>query len=283
MDFAGTTIEWRGFLRSENVSEYMGLWMRQDGDTPNLAFATMQPRQIRGTNDWTEYSITLPFHRDGKQLYFGVLLGGTGKVWADDLRCWSMASRCGTPRRWSGRKRRSIGSQFEQVRASASASCRTAQIENLAMLGKVWGFLKYHHPAVTSGTRHWDYELFACSRLLAARDRQSGDRVLLDWTRRFWDATAGDSCVAPTDENVHLRTDRGWMDTGLSSAIWPTSSARFIAAVLEAQFYVSQVPNIGNPQFDHELPYASLDQSASRRRTSRRTSHKRPMTSTRSS
>ena len=86
MDFAGTTIEWRGFLRSENVSEFMGLWMRQDGDAPNLAFATMQPRQIKGTNDWTEYSITFPLHRDAKQLYFGVLLGGTGKVWADDLR-----------------------------------------------------------------------------------------------------------------------------------------------------------------------------------------------------
>jgi hypothetical protein len=86
VEFGGTTIEWRGFLRSENVSDFMGLWMRQDGDTPNLAFETMQPRQIRGTNDWTEYSITFPLHRDARQLYFGVLLGGTGKVWADDLR-----------------------------------------------------------------------------------------------------------------------------------------------------------------------------------------------------
>ena len=86
MDFAGMTIEWRGFLRSETVSEFMGLWMRQDGDAPNLAFASMQPRQIRGTNDWTEYSITLPVDREAKQLVFGVLFAGTGKVWADDLR-----------------------------------------------------------------------------------------------------------------------------------------------------------------------------------------------------
>ena len=34
VEFGGTTIEWRGFLRSENVSDFMGLWMRQDGDTP---------------------------------------------------------------------------------------------------------------------------------------------------------------------------------------------------------------------------------------------------------
>ena len=34
------------------------------------------------------------------------------------------------------------------------------QTRNLAKLGKVWGFLKYHHPQITSGTRHWDYDLF---------------------------------------------------------------------------------------------------------------------------
>lgn len=54
-------------------------------DTPNLAFATMQPRQLKGTTDWAEYSITLPIEREAKQLYFGVLLAGTGKLWADDL------------------------------------------------------------------------------------------------------------------------------------------------------------------------------------------------------
>src|SRR5262245_34933776 len=84
--FSGSTIEWRGFLRTDDVSEFMGLWMRQDGDAPNLAFATMESRHIKGTNDWTEYSITFPLHRDARQLFFGVLLAGTGRVWADDLR-----------------------------------------------------------------------------------------------------------------------------------------------------------------------------------------------------
>lgn len=30
----------------------------------------------------------------------------------------------------------------------------------LAEFGKIWGFLKYHHPAVGSGKYNWDYELF---------------------------------------------------------------------------------------------------------------------------
>ena len=142
MDFAGTTIEWRGFLRSENVSDFMGLWMRQDGDAPNLAFATMQPRQIKGTNDWTEYPITFPLHRDAKQLFFGVLLGGTGKVWADDLQSagrWQAG--VGRARKWSGRRRRSIWTiSSTPARASSSAICRRRRSRTWRCSGRCGAF-----------------------------------------------------------------------------------------------------------------------------------------------
>ena len=66
--------------------------------------------------------------------------------------CWSMASRCGTPRKWSGRRRRSSSDhQFDAGSGISISQLSSTQIENLATLGKVWGFLKYHHPAVTSG------------------------------------------------------------------------------------------------------------------------------------
>jgi hypothetical protein len=86
MEFAGTSIELRGFLRTEEVSGFVGLWMREDGETSSLAFDDMQSRQLKGTTPWTEYSITLPVTPEGKQLFFGVLLVGTGKAWVDDLQ-----------------------------------------------------------------------------------------------------------------------------------------------------------------------------------------------------
>jgi hypothetical protein len=65
------------------------------------------------------------------------------------------------------------------VTAAALATLTPAQIDNLALLGKVWGFLKYHHPAVTSGTRHWDYDLFrVLPAILAARDRDAASAVM---------------------------------------------------------------------------------------------------------
>jgi aspartyl/asparaginyl-tRNA synthetase len=60
--------------------------MREDGDAGSLAFDNMQQRQVKGTHDWTEYSITLPLRPEAKQLAFGVLVAGTGKVWVDDLQ-----------------------------------------------------------------------------------------------------------------------------------------------------------------------------------------------------
>ncbi len=85
MDFKGKTIELRGFIRTQEVSGFVGLWMREDGNT-TLAFDNMESRQLKGTTEWAEYSIVLPLREGAKQLYFGFLLVGAGKAWVDDLR-----------------------------------------------------------------------------------------------------------------------------------------------------------------------------------------------------
>jgi C-terminal processing protease CtpA/Prc len=262
VDFAGTTIEWRGFLRSEDVTGFMGLWLRQDGDAPNLAFASMQPQQIRGTNEWREYSIALPVHPDAKQLFFGVLIGGTGKVWADDLRLlvdgkpvWEAptAVRPKTPL--------DLDREFDAGSGIVISQLTPAQIENLAMLGKVWGFLKYHHPAVTSGTRHWDYDLLrVLPAILSARDRDAGSVVLRDWIGRLGPLPSCDPCLVLRDDNLHLSPGLAWIESD-------TVAGRELAGLLRAihrgrprgrQFFVSQALGVGNPRFDNEPAYPAL-------------------------
>ena len=50
------------------------------------------------------------------------------------------------------------------------------------LLGKIWGYLKYHHPQVTSGQVQWDYELFRIlPAILAAPDRAAAQSSLLHW------------------------------------------------------------------------------------------------------
>jgi hypothetical protein len=89
MNFSGTSIELRGFLRTEDVSGFAGLWMREDGESGEsrvLEFDNMEDRGLKGTTTWYEYSITLPVRPEAKRLLFGVIVTGTGKAWADDLQ-----------------------------------------------------------------------------------------------------------------------------------------------------------------------------------------------------
>ncbi len=49
IDFDGKWLELRGFLRSEGVAGFAGLWMREDGPNGMLQFDNMQSRGVHGT------------------------------------------------------------------------------------------------------------------------------------------------------------------------------------------------------------------------------------------
>ena len=58
VDFTGSRVELRGWIRTDAVTEFAGLWLRQDGSTGILVLDNMRARQLRGTTGWTEYSIS---------------------------------------------------------------------------------------------------------------------------------------------------------------------------------------------------------------------------------
>jgi C-terminal processing protease CtpA/Prc len=136
-----------------------------------------------------------------------------------------------------------------------------AQVENLALLGKVWGFLKYHHPAVTTGARHWDYDLFrVMPAVLAASDRTAGAVVLRDWIDRLGPIPPCNPCLTPTDDNLQLRPR---LDLLESDAIVGRELAERLRAIHRGrssgeQFYVQQSASVGNALFNSELAYAEL-------------------------
>ncbi len=85
IDFQGHTVELRGYLKLQDVSGFVGLWLRQDDEGQMLSLENMQSQQVTGTSDWVRYRISLPIDPQARQLFFGVLLSGTGTLWADDL------------------------------------------------------------------------------------------------------------------------------------------------------------------------------------------------------
>jgi C-terminal processing protease CtpA/Prc len=262
IDFAGANLELRGFLRTEDVSEFAGLWMREDGESGPVAFDNMQSRQLKGTTGWTEYSITLPLEKTAKRLIVGVLGSGVGKVWADDLRLLVDGRPLESePRIEPVRTALDLDKEFDAGSGITLKTLTTVQVDNLAMLGKVWGFLKYHHPLITAGKRHWDYELFRIvPRVLAAADRSAARSVVRQWVASLGDVPTCSTCATLQENDLQMRPPLTWLtnDTYGSELTGTLLAIHRNRPADQQQFYISSVPNVGNPSFDHELAYPNL-------------------------
>jgi len=86
-NYLGTKVKMTGYIKSENLADWSGMWMRVDAKDSHesLAFDNMQDRAVRGTTDWTKYEIVLDVPVESGTLNFGVLMSGTGKIWFDNV------------------------------------------------------------------------------------------------------------------------------------------------------------------------------------------------------
>jgi len=86
--YRGKKIRMTGYMRSQDVERWAGFWLRIDGEPgyKALAFDNMQDRPIKGTTGWTKYEIVLNVSEDAKNIAFGALLDGPGKIWFDNIR-----------------------------------------------------------------------------------------------------------------------------------------------------------------------------------------------------
>jgi C-terminal processing protease CtpA/Prc len=134
-----------------------------------------------------------------------------------------------------------------------------AQIDNLTMLGKVWGFLKYHHPAITSGSRHWDYDLFrVLPGVLSTPNRNALNAALSKWVAGLGVVSPCAPCAVLRTETLHLSPDVQWIQDEARLGRELSGQLRAIHANRRAagpQFYISLAPNIGFPVFSNEPAY----------------------------
>jgi succinate dehydrogenase flavin-adding protein (antitoxin of CptAB toxin-antitoxin module) len=86
-DYKGKTVKMTGYIKSDNVKNWAGLWMRVDYyRTDVLAFDNMQNRGIKRTKDWTKYEVVLFVPQEATSISYGVLLSGTGQIWFKDVK-----------------------------------------------------------------------------------------------------------------------------------------------------------------------------------------------------
>jgi len=85
--YAGKTVTVKAFMKLEDVEIPIGLLLRIDDNKGNIvAFDNMQQREITGTCDWREYSVTVDLPPNAKTIYIGAIHSGKGKLWVDDFQ-----------------------------------------------------------------------------------------------------------------------------------------------------------------------------------------------------
>lgn len=86
-DYKGKTVKMTGYVKSEKVKDWAGLWMRVDYyGTDVLAFDNMQNRGIKRTKDWTKYEVVLFVPQEATSISYGILLSGIGQIWFKDVK-----------------------------------------------------------------------------------------------------------------------------------------------------------------------------------------------------
>ncbi len=260
-DFTGKSVELRGWLKAEHVEEWVGLWLRVDGENGALQFDNMESRRLTGTFDWQEFRVTLPLPAEAKEIYFGALLGGTGRLWVDDVALYADGAPVDqAPLRTLIETVLDRDKEFDGGSRIALTAPTRVQVENLVRLGKVWGYLKYHHPAVTAGGKHWDYELFRVSPdVIAAKSPAAANAAMLRWIEGLGAVEPCRTCPPALGE-VAMRPRLTWLADARAYGKPLTAKLAEIHGrrVAGAQFYVALRPNVANPDFSRELAYPKL-------------------------
>ncbi len=88
--FIGKRVKLSGYIKSENVTDWAGLWFRVDVDSVGVSFDNMHDGikniSVKGTTDWKKYEIVLDVPSNATLISYGALLSGTGQIWFDNLK-----------------------------------------------------------------------------------------------------------------------------------------------------------------------------------------------------
>jgi beta-lactamase regulating signal transducer with metallopeptidase domain len=84
-NYAGKRVRLRAFLKSQDVADWAGIWMRVDKEQTMVGFDNMQDRAIKGTQPWRTSDVVLDVPPDATSISFGVLLSGSGEVWMNHV------------------------------------------------------------------------------------------------------------------------------------------------------------------------------------------------------
>ncbi len=257
--FAGDSITLKAFMRTEGVERPIGLMLRIDGSNGVLQFDNMMQKGITGTDKWEEYSVTLPLPDEAKAIFIGAIFLGKGKLWVDDFQVLVdgvdiSIAKPKPPKIFKAE----TDTEFDKGSTITIKQVTPQTVANLELLGKIWGFLKYYHPAVATGDYNWDAELFRIlPSIIHAPNTGERNKLFVEWIDRLGKLAPN---TQTTVVEAKLLPDLAWMDNSELGQALTQKLKEVKNAKREAQhYYIGLHPGVQNPDFKNEKPYPQMN------------------------
>ncbi|MCC3151737.1 S41 family peptidase [Hymenobacter sp. BT770] len=262
VNFQGKAIKLTGFMKTQNVQDgYAGLWLRVDGEASTLAFDNMSKQNVHGTTDWQAYTITLPLGEQAETLVLGGILPGSGTMWLDDLVLTVDDQPLAQARpKVAQLFKADLDTAFRAGSRIKLDNLTQQQVENLAVLGRVWGFVKYYHPAVARGEYNMDAAMLrVLPQVLKSENAAKRNQVLSTWLTGFGPVPACASCREPAPDSLRLQADLAWLQDKKQLGDALSKQLEYLRQNRNQgkHYYVRSAPGTGNPLFEHEYAYAT--------------------------
>ncbi len=257
-NYEGATIKLEGFMKIKNVEDgFAGLLLRIDGSGGSLAFDNMEKQNITGTKDWQKYSITLDYSKEAKNIFVAGILVGKGEAWFDDFVLTIDGEDIQTLKEAEKELAKAeLDKAFDKGSSIDISELSSEDIDNLALLGRVWGFLKYHHPEIAKGNYNWDYELFRfLPEYLEVNTVKERNKLIINWIHSLGKLEPCLMCK-PVVEDAFLKPDLKWIESqaeDLKEALLEVYKGR-----QKGEHYYIGLSPVGGPDFLHENAYSDM-------------------------
>jgi C-terminal processing protease CtpA/Prc len=262
--FRGKHIMLTGHLKTENVTEgFAGIWLRVSGPRgKELAFESMKSQNLSGTNDWREYLISLPYNeQESVSIELGALLIGKGKVWVDSLVLYIDEKPIHEVALSKlGRYKALQDTAFDKSSGLNNIPTNPVSVRRLTSVGQLWGFLKYHHPAIARGDHNWDAGLFRIlPAILQSKSDQQVSGLLEKWVDQLGPVVKCDTCSNYVNKkNVAQASEYGNL---FIQPVFTQSLRAKLKYILQntnnpIHYYVSSSGTSSSPSFLHEIEYS---------------------------
>jgi hypothetical protein len=253
-NYDGEIISLSGYVKTENVVDgYAGLLMRID---PSIAVDDVK---IKGTTDWIKYEIRLTMNPQKTENFaIGGLLTGKGKIWIDDLKILIDGKDINELKPIN---RNVLPANLDHEFANGSniiiSKLSNTQIENLSVLGLIWGFLKYYHPNIAKGDFNWDYELFRIlPEIMNTENKIRRDEIFVKWINNLGEFSEVKKEIIVGSE-IKIKPDLDWIKSSgfsneLSSLLMNVKNSDRTVE----NYYIGY--QLYNPEFKNENPYNNM-------------------------